>query len=484
MEDSKRVSLLLLLVIAAAVGIAGFALLLLYQVASQPQTPELAGVAPGRAALLTGGAAIAVAVLGIGLFWRNTRSLPRRAEEGEVKYRSTVEGSTSGTMPMTDVIKGCSSLEFIETIMENMPIGVSVFTFNDKMVRYMNRSMEEIIGWPREVVNDHEQFWHSAIPDPAYREAVLGKIDGDLERGDPSQMVWEVRITRRSGETAVNLWTSIPMFQRNLLIVTAQDFTEQRRAEEALRLSEMHRIQLQAELNWAAEVQRKLLPGEPPSMAGFEMAALCLPARQVGGDFYDWQETSPGTVTLAFGDIMGKGMAAAMLMAAVRAALRTVTRGHGPSAAVHLAEQALWRDLEDSERFVTLFLAQLDVASGKLTYVDCGHGYVFLRRHDGTVQELLPRGLPLGISADEPYQEGTCSMEEGDALIVYSDGLPDAGTGPAIDHRLLSERVAEATDARKMVELIAALVETGASLPDDMTILVMRRKLSGDTPDG
>lgn len=211
--------------------------------------------------------------------------------------------------------------EFIETILEHMPIGLCVITFNDHTMRYMNRRMEEILGWPRETFNEMEQFWQSAIPDRDYRDEVKGKINLDLEQGDPSQMFWEVRITRSSGETAVNLWTSIPMFERNLLIVTAQDYTEQRRAEEALRQSELQRFQLQAELNLAARVQRSLLPVDAPQMAGFEIAALCLSARQVGGDFYDWQETAPGTVTLAFGDIMGKGMAAAILMATVRATL-------------------------------------------------------------------------------------------------------------------------------------------------------------------
>ncbi|BDV41631.1 hypothetical protein GURASL_05540 [Geotalea uraniireducens] len=366
--------------------------------------------------------------------------------------------------------------EFIETIMENMPIGLGVITFDDHTMRYMNRRIEEIVGWPREALNDLEQFWQYAIPDPTYREEVLGKINRDLERGDPSQMFWEVRITKSSGETAVNLWTTIPMFERNLLIATAQNYTEQRRAEEELRWSEMQRVQLQAELDLAAQVQRKLLPVDLPQIAGLEIAALCLPARQAGGDFYDWQETVPGTLTLAFGDIMGKGMAAAMLMATVRATLRAVIRGNGPAAAVQLAEQALWHDLDGSESFVTLFLAQIDGSSGEMSYVDCGHGYVFLRRRNGSVQELLPRGLPLGVRAEESYSEGSCVIEEGDALILYSDGLLEPELGLNIDHGLLSERVAGATHARKMVELIAALVEPSASLPDDMTILVMRRR--------
>lgn len=156
-----------------------------------------------------------------------------------------------------------------------------------------------------------------------------------------------------------------------------------------------------------------------------------------------------------------------------------MTRGNGPAAAIQLAEQALWHDLDRAESFVTLFLAQIDMASGEMSYVDCGHGYAFLRRRDGSVQELLPRGLPLCVAADESYVEGSCVIEEGDALILYSDGLLEPELGLNIDHQVLSERVAGATEARKMVELIAGLVEPSASLPDDMTVVVMHRKREG-----
>jgi PAS domain S-box-containing protein len=366
--------------------------------------------------------------------------------------------------------------EFIETILDNLPIGLGVLTFDDRQVRYMNRRIEEIIGWPRELMTDEETFWERAIVDPAYRRELVEKVHADWVSGDPSQMVREFTITKSSGDTAVILWICIPMIDRNLMIVTAQDFTERRQAEEALRQSEMHRFQLLAELNCAAEVQRKLLPRDPPGLPEFDIAAICLPARQVGGDFYDWQETVPGTVTLAFGDVMGKGIAAAMLMATVRATLRAVTRQNGPAVAVHLAEQALRHDLDGSESFVTLFLAQIDINSGTLTYVDCGHGFVFLRRRDGTVLDLLPRGLPLGISSEETYQEGTCVFGEGDALIVYSDGLLDARMEQAVNHGALSACLADAPHAREMVNQITALVPPGSPLPDDMTILVVRRQ--------
>lgn len=244
-------------------------------------------------------------------------------------------------------------------------------------------------------------------------------------------------------------------------------------AEELLRHSEIRRIQLQTELNCAAEMQRNLLPREPPVLPGFEIAALCLPARQVGGDFYDWQETTAGILTLTFGDVMGKGLAAAMLMTTVRATLRAVTLRVQPSLAVQLAEQSLRQDLNNSESFVTLFLARLNVDASLMTYVDCGHGFAFMRRRDGRVEELLPRGIPLGIPSKEEYQEGGCVFGKGDAFVLYSDGLIDALPDITLDNEALAARISGASTAKEIVDRLSSLVVTCSPLIDDITVLVV-----------
>lgn len=137
---------------------------------------------------------------------------------------------------------------------------------------------------------------------------------------------------------------------------------------------------------------------------------------------------------------MGKGMAAALLMATVRAALRSVAHNR-PEEALRLAEQAILIELENSESFVTLFHAQLYAAARRLTFVDCGHGYAFLRRGNGTVESFLPRGLPLGAPGPKNYREGTVILEKGDILVLYSDGLIDARPELALDNQLLAEQL-------------------------------------------
>lgn len=270
-----------------------------------------------------------------------------------------------------------------------------------------------------------------------------------------------------------NLARLVPAIERELR--DSEDRHARRVAEEALRQSEIDRLQLQTEVNCAAAVQKMLLPRDPLALAGFEIAAVCMPARQVGGDFYDWYETMPGIVTLTFGDVMGKGMAAAMLMTTVRATLRAVTLRVQPSIAVQLAEQSLRQDLNRSESFVTLFLARLNFDASLMTYVDCGHGFAFMRRRDGRVEGLLPRGLPLGISSDEEYQEGGCIFQEGDALVLYSDGLIDTLPELSLDNAALAARLEGATSATDMVERITAMVPPETSLSDDLAVLVVRK---------
>lgn len=260
-----------------------------------------------------------------------------------------------------------------------------------------------------------------------------------------------------------------PAVQRAL--AEAGERAELKKAEESLRESELRRYQMQVELACAADMQARLLPSSYPDIPGFEVVARCLPAKQVGGDFYDWQEVSGGIWSLTLGDVMGKGMAAAMLMATVRASIRAATHKR-PAEALRLASKALLPDLDTAESFVTLFHAQLNALSGRLVYVDCGHGYAFVRRADGTVKGLSPRGLPLGVPGQKSYREGTIHIAHGDTLVLYSDGLIDARPELALNNQILAVHMRGATTAREMLERLIELPGVEGPLPDDMTVLV------------
>jgi serine phosphatase RsbU (regulator of sigma subunit) len=247
-----------------------------------------------------------------------------------------------------------------------------------------------------------------------------------------------------------------------------------RRQNTALRaqLDEKHR-QLEAELSRAARIQAELLPTQVPKLAGFELAARCIPAREVGGDFYDWHRVTPSLLNLTMGDVMGKGMPAALLMTTVRATMRAVAGQNAPSATIHATASALDADLSGAGSFVTLFHAQLDIAQRRLAYVDAGHGHVFVRRANGTALALTERGIPLGIMSNQAYDEGSIDLQPGDALVLYSDGLVDMWPMPEHHRGILADMLANAHGAQQMVDRLVALPSLLGPLEDDLTVVVL-----------
>jgi serine phosphatase RsbU (regulator of sigma subunit) len=236
---------------------------------------------------------------------------------------------------------------------------------------------------------------------------------------------------------------------------------------------EEQRRRLDAELARAAEVQSDLLPQHPPTLAGFDLAARCIPAREVGGDFYDWQQLSPGRLTLTLGDVMGKGLPAALLMATARATLRAATAQNSPAASLDLAGRALEVDLERADSFLTVFHAQLDVTTRELTYVDAGHGHVLVRRADGAVECLQPGGMPLGTAFSDCYEQAGLRLERGDMLVVYTDGLTEARTDRLLDRTAIAAHLGDVSSAREAVDRLVEAVPGGATPTDDLTLLAL-----------
>ena len=231
--------------------------------------------------------------------------------------------------------------------------------------------------------------------------------------------------------------------------------------------------QLETELARAATVQAGLLPREVPEVPGFELAGQCVPAREVGGDFYDWHQRDSTSLALTVGDVMGKGMPAALLMATARATLRAVAHQNTPAVALQLAEYALQVDLESSGSFITLFHAHLDAPARRLSYVDAGHGYVFLLRANGAVEPLEHRGVPLGVAAGKKREEGEVRLDAGDSLVVYTDGLAEGGSDLSRDQGVLAARLAGANSASEMVGRLIGQTLPARAHTDDMTVVVL-----------
>ena len=229
-----------------------------------------------------------------------------------------------------------------------------------------------------------------------------------------------------------------------------------------------------------AAVQRSLLP-PVPSWPDLEVAAIYYPAEAsafVGGDFYDFIELSSGGRCLVVGDVSGRGPAAAATSTNVRAYLRAALRSHGVAAAIPDLDATLSEEFGEEE-FVTLAMC-VEESKGVWTHTNCGHVPALLLR-DGEVKEFGARGGALGIDLPEGWPREPLVIDPGDVLLLYTDGVVDAGRG---DRRFGSDRLKEALrelgglPAQQLVGAIDERVHAfaAAHLSDDHVLLAMRRR--------
>jgi sigma-B regulation protein RsbU (phosphoserine phosphatase) len=242
------------------------------------------------------------------------------------------------------------------------------------------------------------------------------------------------------------------------------------------RLSEKQQI-MDEELERAAEVQRRLLPRRVPDVPGYDIAGACVPSWSVSGDFFDWYPMRGGVVVTLV-DVMGKGMGAAILMATMRAVLRGTSGYSTLAEGVRQAAATLSEDLAETTSFATLFHTRVNAATGEVRYIDAGHGLTCVARHNGEVDRLSTRGLPLGILPDSEWVEGVDVLEPGDALVAFSDGLLDA-FGDATNEeelaKVMSAVAAQARTAATSESAVANLTALAADQTDDITVVVVRR---------
>ena len=233
------------------------------------------------------------------------------------------------------------------------------------------------------------------------------------------------------------------------------------------------------ELEIAGSIQRSLLLKELPSLPGFELAALCRSAHQVGGDFYDVLKLSDDTALLVIADVMGKGVLAAMFATILRAVLRaTPEMNREPANLLSRVNRLLFDELSEVDMFITAQLAFVDAKARKLTVASAGHCPLLVADASG-MKSLSPEGMPLGILNDTVFVSQTVDLPEHSRVLLYTDGLTEAMS--AGGERFGQERLVEwLTHTRgPAVELQADLayklaqfqIKTG--LNDDQTFLIM-----------
>jgi serine phosphatase RsbU (regulator of sigma subunit) len=225
----------------------------------------------------------------------------------------------------------------------------------------------------------------------------------------------------------------------------------------------------------AAHVQEGMLPKSPHSGDGFEVAAHFSAAREISGDFYDWYQPDPKRVAITLGDVMGKGLPAAMMMATVRAALRASAQVEDLEQSVRLAARVMEAPLEVNQAFVTVFHAVFDVGSGDLHYIDAGHGHARILRGSTGQENLSLRGAPIGMFPETEFSIGHANLKPGDTLLIFSDGLLDLRPDLGIKDVLLPLDIRRAGSAEDLIKLLTQGTKS-RDLADDVTVLALRRK--------
>ncbi len=257
------------------------------------------------------------------------------------------------------------------------------------------------------------------------------------------------------------------------------------RVQHELRASQRELARKEAELTFAREVQQALFPRHFPTDGGLEFAATCVPAAGVSGDYYDVLRLADGRVAFAIADISGKGISAAILMSSLHAVLRTLAAaGHTPCELGSQLNHHL-HQVTDGTRFATLFYAEWIRTERTLRYINAGHNAPLLLGSKG-VRRLAADGPPLGLFLRYNFRIGELELEPGDLMVLYSDGLTEAGVmkrgGEAFGESRL-EAVVRANHRRPLPELqqhVLAAVRNwaGRDLHDDMTLVLVRTALS------
>src|SRR5215213_10220196 len=187
----------------------------------------------------------------------------------------------------------------------------------------------------------------------------------------------------------------------------------------------IERERIEQDLRVARTIQQASLPKEVPDLEGWQITPYYQPAREVGGDFYDFFELEDGRLGIVVGDATGHGVPAALVMASARSMLRAVAQASdSPGEALRRVNGPLATDIPPN-MFVTCFYAILDPESGSLTYANAGHDLPYLHR-DGAAEELRATGMPLGLMPGMEYEEKQTILEAGEAALLYSDGLVEA----------------------------------------------------------
>lgn len=254
---------------------------------------------------------------------------------------------------------------------------------------------------------------------------------------------------------------------------------------ESIRREIAQRERLDRELEIAREVQQRLFPQKLPCVKGLDFGGYCRPALGVGGDYYDFVHLPDDSLGIAIGDVSGKGIAAALMMASLQASLRgqTIRAGASLTETIQSINRLVY-EASSENRYATFFYGQYEPGSRVLRYVNAGHNPPIVCRcgsDEQTIVRLEDGGTVVGLFPDFPYREAQVQLETGDLFVAFTDGISEAmnSAEEEFDEIRLIEAVrkSEASSSAKLITCILERVDrftAGAPQHDDMTLVVMR----------
>jgi serine phosphatase RsbU (regulator of sigma subunit)/predicted ester cyclase len=279
-----------------------------------------------------------------------------------------------------------------------------------------------------------------------------------------------IAIHRISGGKITEEWT---------LATTAPKLMGQRLEQERI-----ERERIEQELLVARRIQQASLPKEVPTLEGWHIAPYYQPAREVGGDFYDFHLLSEGRLGVVVGDATGKGVPAALVMSTTCGMLQAVSQAldsSSPGEVLAQVNETLVARIPIN-MFVTCFYAVLDPAGGDLSYANAGHDLPYLHRGGGDCEELRARGMPLGLMPGMDYEEKEMVLEVGDSALLYSDGIVEAHDPeremfgfPRLQALVAKHGDEEEALGDLLMEELHSFVGEGWEQEDDITLLTLKR---------
>ena len=341
--------------------------------------------------------------------------------------------------------------------------------------------------------SDREGYLRGVVEEDATFSIISFSIEDQIAEGDKVVTRYRSRSIHDRGEfmgvapTGKEIEVTGTIVHRISGGRIAEEWGEGTGAVELMeRLVEQERIErerVEQELRVARRIQQASLPKSVPELLGWGISHHYQPAREVSGDFYDFQLLPDGRLGLLVGDATGKGVPAALVMATTCGMLRAVSQALGSSSPGEVLEQvneALFPNIP-ANMFVTCFYAILDPSSGSFTYANAGHDLPYLRRVGGNAEELRARGMPLGLMPGMSYEEKEIVLERGEAALFYSDGLVEAHDpqGEMFGFPRLRALVAEHGEQRSLedflLEELYSFAGEGWEQEDDITLLTLRR---------